>query len=74
MVAKTADTAKFDSIEMAVAAAINENANCGEYRTLWNGELPESLIEKLKNLGYKVCPHKDAYSKDVKNMYIISCR
>lgn len=73
-VAQVADTAVEIHLEMAVARAINGNANTGEFETIWNGYLSDALIEKLKSLGYKVSNQKDAYDRDIPNIYIIRCR
>ena len=50
---------------MAVARAINGNANVGVTCTQWSGELTDVLIDKLKRLGYTIENKKDAYSKDI---------
>ena len=73
-VAQIADNAAEIHLEMAVARAINGNANVGVTCTQWSGELTDVLIDKLKGLGYTVENKKDAYSKDIPNMYIIRSR
>lgn len=60
--------------EMGVAKAINLNANNGEWRTEYNGEISDKLLEKLNHLGYKVKPKYDVNNCAIPNMYIISSR
>lgn len=50
----TADTAFEEHNEMAVAAAINGQANLGEYDCLYQSYMSDALITKLKGKGYTV--------------------
>ena len=50
----TADTAFEEHNEMAVAAAINGQANLGEYDCLYQSYMSDALIAKLKAKGYTV--------------------
>lgn len=66
-----AKSAVFEHELGAVARAINTNANTGETATVWNGPLSDEVKEKLEANNYIVKPHKDAYSRDIPNMYTI---
>lgn len=65
----TAEAAFETTIEMAVAAAINNQANCGEYTCTYENYIPDSLIAKLKD-QYKYTVDLDTTS--VGTQYIIS--
>ena len=70
-----AKTANEEQVESAVARAINYAANTstdGKVIVEWNQPLPDALITKLTANGYLVKNKKDAYSRDIKNMYIIT--
>ena len=73
-VAAVADSAISSLLEGSVARAINSNANVGEKQTEYTGELTGELKSKLIELGYSVSNKKDAYSKEIPNVYIITSR
>lgn len=73
-VAAVADSAISSLLEGSVARAINSNANVGEKQTEYTGELTGDLKSKLIKLGYSVRNKKDANSKEIPNVYIITSR
>ena len=65
-----AESAVAELEEMSVAHAINEAANCGETRTVYNRPISAALLTKLDQKGYEVVqPYPMAKAHDE---YIIS--
>ena len=73
-VSAVADTVLAEQEENAVARAINLNANTGESRTEWVGSLSNETINELTRMGCMVQNKKDAYSRDIADVYIINCK
>lgn len=71
-VCAVAATAIAELEEQAVAAAINNNANMGNYSISWNKPLSDKMINKLLSEGYQVVNKKSPDGIELKDMYIIN--